>query len=162
MTLTIDLTDAEYARLTELAAQSGRAPGEVLKDRAALAAPEPTAAESTAAPAEDPYPNPPPHPPEQAHLFADWASWPEWKRGMAQAFGMWRDRDDLDLIDDRSGRDRTERVWWQALSSRTPEGVRDMAEQCPGSVCPPDLPLFDEAGNVIPRPVAADGEADAS
>ena len=80
MTLTIDLTEAEYARLTELAAASGRAPGEVLKERAALAAPpEPIAA------APDPYPNPPPHPPEQAHLFADWASWPLRKRKRFQA-----------------------------------------------------------------------------
>ena len=160
MTLTIDLTDAEYARLSDLASASGRPPAEVLKERAALAAPpEPAPA------APDPYPNPPPHPPEQAHLFADWASWPLRKRKRFQACGMWRDRGDLDLIDDRGGRDRTERVWWQALSSRTPEGVRDMAERCPESVCPPDLPLFDEAGNVIPRPeadAADDGEDDAS
>ena len=154
MTLTIDLTEAEYARLSDLAAASGRTPAEALKDRAGLAAPP-------GPPAADPYPNPPPHPPEQAHLFADWANWPEWKRGMAQAFGMWRDREDLDFDDDREGRDRTDRVWWQALSSRTPEGVKDMAERCPGSVCPPDLPLFDEAGNVIPRPETIDGEAGA-
>ena len=34
-----------------------------------------------------------------------------------------------------------------------------MAERCPGSVCPPDLPLFDEAGNVIPGTGAVDAAA---
>ena len=164
MTLTVELTDAEYARLRELAAASGLDPAAALKDRAALAppaAPESAVSEpaGSALPADDPYPHPPPHPPEQAHLFADWASWPLRKRRRFQACGIWRDRGDLDLIDDRSGRDRTERVWWQAVSSRTPEGVKDMAERCPGSFCPPDLPLFDEAGNVIPGTGTGDGEA---
>ena len=158
MTLTVELTTAEYARLSELAAEAGQTPGEALKDRAALIVADPSVA---GLPADDPYPNPPPHPPEEADFFANWADWPEWKRGILQAYGMWRDRGDLDLIDDRGGRDRTERVWWEAPSSRTPEGVRDMALRCPGSVCPPDLPLFDDAGNVIPGAGTTGDGADA-
>ena len=160
MTLTVELTAAEFARLRELSARTGRPPADVLKDRAALSAPAAApAAPPDPPPAADLYPDPPPHPPEDAAFFADWAAWPEWKRGIFQVYGMWRDRGDLDLIDDRTGRDRTERVWWEAHSSRTPAGVRDMARRCPGSVCPPDLPLFDDDGNVIPR-AEADGGAE--
>ena len=129
MTVTVELTAAEYARLSELAAEAGVTPGEALKDRAALGAADPPGG---GLPADDPYPNPPPHPPEQAHLFADWASWPLRKRRRFQACGVWRDRGDLDLIDDRSGRDRTDRVWAEALSSQTPEGRADLEKRSAG------------------------------
>ena len=96
MTLTVELTDAEYARLRDLSDAAGCRPADVLKERASLTGGEPASPATV-------------------------AGWPEWKQNLMAAAGLWKEREDIRGIEDLRGGDRIDRFDW-GEPSETPAG----------------------------------------